>query len=92
MGASVGSCGATKTDKGLVCGHLFTLLKTVEFGTTTMIQIRNPWGYAEWNGDFADTDTSENAKTFFAEHGHPAKDDGIFWMTLDDFHSNFKNT
>jgi len=74
---------------GLPCGHAYTLLQHVKWENEDFLQIRNPWGRTEWKGALSDEDTSPKAKAFFAKHAHPNKDDGLFWIGMDDFKANF---
>merc|ERR1711916_393231 len=53
-----------------------------------LIQARNPWGEREWKGDWSDSSplwTAELKKELDWEN----KDDGIFWMSLEDFVDQF---
>jgi hypothetical protein len=82
-----------KLPNGLILGHAYTLLGTVTIikngKQVRLVNLRNPWGEKEWNGDWSDysslwtPELKKNAK--FLE----AKNDGIFFMTLEDFFTNF---
>ena len=54
-----------------------------------MLKIRNPWGKFEWNGAFSDKSPLWTPQ-LKQELGVTAKDDGIFWMTLEDFIKDFE--
>ena len=46
-------------DLGLVPGHAYALLSAEEVTSsagklTKIVQLRNPWGDFEWNGDWSD--------------------------------------
>lgn len=52
-----------------------------------MLKLRNPWGNFEWNGDWSDSSnlwTPETRKMYRVEES----DDGIFWMSFEDFCKN----
>jgi hypothetical protein len=83
-----------KKKNGLIMGHAYSILDTdsVYRGgkEIKLIQLRNPWGKDEWNGDWADTSKmwkpDERKKLEVKEH---ECNDGIFWMNLDDFIQEF---
>eukprot|EP00106_Octopus_bimaculoides_P017419 XP_014784861.1 PREDICTED: calpain-B-like [Octopus bimaculoides] len=61
-------------------------------GKIPMVRIRNPWGESEWNGAWSDQ--SEEWKFISQaernEIGLVYEDDGEFWMSFQDFISNFQ--
>ncbi|PIC37163.1 hypothetical protein B9Z55_015887 [Caenorhabditis nigoni] len=81
---------------GLVRGHAYsiTAIQTVNTysGQIPLLRIRNPWGNSkEWNGPWSDGSSEwnqvdpsqrEQMNVQFAK-------DGEFWMSFDDFMSNF---
>ncbi|KAM9800997.1 calpain-5-like [Neosynchiropus ocellatus] len=88
---------------GLVKGHAYAVtdVRRVRLGhgllayfrsdKLTMIRMRNPWGQREWNGPWSDS-SEEWQKVSKSEReriGVTVRDDGEFWMTFDDFISNF---
>ncbi|KAJ1369962.1 hypothetical protein KIN20_031582 [Parelaphostrongylus tenuis] len=83
-------------DNGLVRGHAYsiTALHTIASrnGEIPIVRIRNPWGNSkEWNGAWSDgspewDDVDEQKRS---EIGVEFAKDGEFWMSFDDFHSNF---
>ena len=44
----------------------------------------------EWNGDFSD-DSELMSKRLMQLLGHEKKDDGVFWMSIEDFIQEFKS-
>jgi len=71
---------------GLISGHAYSILqmKKSEINGLRYIQVRNPWGCTEWNGDWSDKSPkwTEDLKR---EIGHEDEDDGTFWMSWEDF-------
>lgn len=86
---------------GLIMGHAYsvTAVKMVPIqtpgrsGSIPMVRCRNPWGNeSEWKGAFSDD--SERWKFITEETkreiGLTKEDDGEFWMTFQDWQSNFQ--
>ncbi|XGW32001.1 hypothetical protein V3C99_010295 [Haemonchus contortus] len=83
-------------DNGLVRGHAYsiTALHTVAgpHGETPLVRVRNPWGNSkEWNGPWSDGSPEWNHvdSQKRAELGVDFAQDGEFWMSFDDFYTNF---
>ena len=82
-----------KSASGLVSGHAYSILNVQEVKDSTgklarIMQIRNPWGRFEWTGDFNDKSplwTPELKKKL----GVQERDDGLFWMRIEDFIKDF---
>lgn len=79
--------GGGKSDSkgGLVPGHAYSVIAAKEFKGIKLLNIRNPWGNFEWDGDWSDNSalwTEEFIKEF-----NPIFDeaDGSFWMSFKDF-------
>ena len=85
----------TKTYKrlGLVAKHAYTLLRFERnvCGTEfSLVQLRNPWGRGEWKGAWGDASELWNQHPQIkAELNAKKADDGLFWMSADDFFTNF---
>lgn len=85
----------TETDKnvdragGLVPGHAYSVVQVKEAKGNRLLNIRNPWGNFEWDGDWSDRsklwtkDIQDIIKPSLDEK------DGSFWMSFNDFISNF---
>ena len=78
-----------KSGNGLVSGHAYSILDVREVvdsrGKIRMIvQIRNPWGKFEWQGEFSDNSSLWTPK-LRSELKVVTADDGIFWMPFESF-------
>jgi len=77
--------GDGQVDKhGIQRNHAYSVLRVAEVAGERLVEIRNPWGVIEWNGDWSDHSdkwTPELSKTL----GHKKDDDGRFWMSYKDF-------
>ena len=82
-----------KPKAGLVPGHAYSIIqaKHYEEEDIKLINIRNPWGKFEWDGDWSDE--SELWTEEMIEFFEPVFDtkDGSFWMSLQDFFPRFKS-
>lgn len=76
-------------DSGVVQGHAYTLLqvkKDVAGSGIDLLQLRNPWGRGEWEGDWSDhSDLWEEHPEIAEECGFQVAEDGLFWISYDDF-------
>eukprot|EP00438_Fugacium_kawagutii_P021001 Skav228366 [mRNA] locus=scaffold1981:186121:187188:+ [translate_table: standard] len=96
LGSILSASGASGRN-GLVAGHAYSILKVrkVNGGFMTsedfkMIQIRNPWGRGEWSGNWSDKSPLWDQHPAVKKSlEHEDKDDGIFWMSWDDFIANW---
>lgn len=90
MAASAGATEASAEmleELGLVAQHSYGLLKAVEitdmFGDQVrLVQLRNPWGNFEWQGDWSDKSDlwTDDIKQQCAYND----DAGLFWMSFAD--------
>ena len=92
-------------DTGIKYSHAYGILKAFEIddkqnpgGKIRLVRVRNPWGYGEWTGAWADQ--SEEVEEYQEELTLSMKDDdepfnpaedGTFLMSYDDFSSIFNN-
>ena len=83
--------------QGLVTPHAYTVLDAQRAGTVMglgldkgyeMIKLRNRWGAGgEWKGDWSDGSSKWSEHPTMASWlGHEDKNDGVFWMSMDDFY------
>ncbi|KAK6166904.1 hypothetical protein SNE40_023508 [Patella caerulea] len=74
---------------GLIGGHAYSLNGTAMVQTgngenVRLVRVRNPWGHTEWNGAWSDG-SAEWQQLPSGTVENPIKDDGEFWMALEDF-------
>mmetsp|Transcript_22702 Transcript_22702/g.22453 ORF Transcript_22702/g.22453 Transcript_22702/m.22453 type:complete len:593 (+) Transcript_22702:160-1938(+) len=86
--------GDAVNEMGLVTLHAYAVIDAQvvrsKRGQETILQIRNPWGSQEWQGDWSDQSdlwTPELKKKL----GWSNSDDGTFWMAFDDFARYFSS-
>jgi hypothetical protein len=101
---SSGSRHNESANTGLVGGHAYSVLNTCRCDGEKLIQLRNPWGRAEWKGKYSDHDDS--TKGWRPDQGllswvagdnngieeedlNKKDDDGIFWMPYSSFIQNY---
>ncbi|XP_045388051.1 calpain-12 [Lemur catta] len=86
--------GEYRTEDGLVKGHAYSVTGThkVSLGFTKvrLLRLRNPWGRVEWTGAWSDSCRRWDA---LPDEWRDAllvrKEDGEFWMELQDFLHHF---
>ena len=79
--------------KGLMPNQSYSILEWKEVDGLKLIKLRNPYGTrkGEWTGDYGDK-SSKWKKRLRKKIGFEDKgNDGIFWMTSEDFASHFKS-
>jgi hypothetical protein len=75
---------------GLHSGHAYSINQVKELSCgTVLVQMRNPWGACEWTGKWSDADTKSWTPHAKREVGHTDAEDGMFWMSVDDFAKKF---
>ena len=87
--------GASQETKGIIKHHAYSLINAYEFQhkgkNVRLLQLRNPWGSEEWNGEWSDNDpnwTPELKKSM----NQISQNDGIFYMPFKDFFTIFDHT
>jgi len=69
----------------------YTLIGAHEIDGVKLIQLRNPWGKFEWTGKWADNDAAWDEHPNVKQQLNPTfEDDGIFFMSYEDFEKNYK--
>lgn len=78
---------------GLNAGHCYTIVKVVETKvkgkTVQLFQLRNPWGFQEWNGLWSDN-SEVWTPALRKELDSVVQNDGFFFIDIDNFIKNFK--
>ena len=76
------------TSSGLVGSHAYTLLSAIILHTSSgprrLVRLRNPWGEAEWKGEWSD-ESSVWTEELKKKAGWENKNDGTFYMGYEDF-------
>lgn len=82
---------AAKPDRegGLVPGHAYTIISVREAHGFRLLNIRNPWGTFEWDGNWSDRSPLWTLKMRKAINPVLDSSDGTFWMNYEDFTHNF---
>jgi len=76
---------------GLVRGHAYTIISAYELKGLKLLKLRNPWGSFEWTGDYSDkSEKWDDELRKFVNYQN--KDDGIFYMKMEDFMNYFPYT
>jgi hypothetical protein len=89
QGASAAGDTETALGNGLYSGHAYALCNTKKTSQGDfLVQLRNPWGGHEWTGAWNDKDPRWT-KALKAEVGQKNKEDGMFWMSIEDFATSF---
>jgi len=97
IGAGTGGSGDdTKDTDGIVDGHAYTVLRALEDVAGSgfdMVQVRNPHGHGElengyWDDDGPGWDEHPSVKKALRP---VQRDDGIFWMSKEEFFKYFHN-
>uniref|UniRef100_A0A8C3YLF7 Calpain 12 n=1 Tax=Catagonus wagneri TaxID=51154 RepID=A0A8C3YLF7_9CETA len=86
--------GEYRTEDGLVKGHAYSVTGThkVSLGFTRvrLLRLRNPWGRVEWTGAWSDSCPRwDELPTEWRDALLVKKEDGEFWMELQDFLCHF---
>jgi len=89
--ARVNPDGEQKNDNGIVDGHAYSIITCREVEVSTdqvfrLLKMRNPWGKFEWKGDWSDYSAMwDNYPAAEIACELEQKDDGVFWICLEDF-------
>lgn len=68
----------------MIVKHAYTVIAVKDVKVAKLVQIRNPWGKTEWNGDWGDK-SNLWTPTLKEECNFVDANDGTFWMSWDDF-------
>jgi hypothetical protein len=77
-------------EHGIVPSHAYSIIHAEEtkYGDK-LVLIRNPWGTHKWTGDWGRHDTIHWTTEMKDTLGFDVLDDGMFWMTIQDFITHF---
>ncbi|CAG9310137.1 unnamed protein product [Blepharisma stoltei] len=81
--------GGPNKKGGLVPGHAYTVIQCKEAYGNRLLNIRNPWGNFEWDGDWSDRSTLWTDEMKEAIRPILDDNDGTFWMSYNDFIVHF---
>ena len=88
-----------KTEELMACNlranHCYSVLRVVQLNNLRLLKVRNPWGSESWSGKWSDEDQTtwnSNANLFDLGVCPTMVNDGIFWMSLEDFVRYFSFT
>ncbi|KAG0040817.1 hypothetical protein BGZ82_008875 [Podila clonocystis] len=84
MGCSIDHDDPSGERHGIMPRHAYSVLSTATINNERIVQVRNPWGKTEWNGDWSDQSDKWTPEAI-AQVGMEDKDDGKFWMSYKDF-------
>lgn len=84
MGCSIDHDDPAGERHGIMPRHAYSVLSTATIQGERIVQVRNPWGKTEWNGDWSDQSDKWTPEAI-AQVNMEEKDDGKFWMSYKDF-------
>lgn len=84
-------------DFGIVDAHAYTLLEaqpimTLEKEKVRLLQLRNPWGFEEWKGDWSDYDDKNWTDDLKRKLNYEAREDGVFYIDFENYLGYYYNT
>lgn len=80
---------AKRPTGGIVPGHAYTVKGCKQFKNVSLVNLRNPWGEFEWEGDWSDESSKWTKRMRRAFRPKLDGNDGDFWMSADDFFKHF---
>ena len=73
----------------MISGHAYSVLNIYYFNyegkIIKLIKLRNPWGEKEFNGQWSDNSLEWNDELRKLVNFEGVRDEGIFYMSFDDF-------
>ncbi|KAK2786281.1 hypothetical protein FQN52_007872 [Onygenales sp. PD_12] len=76
--------GNGEGSEGVVTSHAYSVMDAREIKGKRMLRLRNPWGKKEWTGPWSDGSAEWTAE-WMQLLGHKFGNDGMFWISYDDF-------
>merc|ERR1711953_487817 len=93
--ASESGSDSDTNSQGVVQGHAYSLISVkmnCAGSDIDLLCLRNPWGNKEWTGDWSDkSDLWDENQEVATECGHTDDEDGMFWISWEDFCANYPN-
>ena len=86
---AAGSSDQFLKKNGIDGGHAYTLIGAHLLNGDRVLELRNPWGNGEWDGKWGDEDIAWTAELKRKHHPQGAKNDGRFFMPLNQFVRHF---
>jgi len=84
----------TVADTGIVDAHAYSITGVTEVfdgrSNARLVRVMNPWGEKEWNGRWSDQSYVWDQVSSEDKLKCIKRDDGEFWMELEDFCANFQ--
>lgn len=77
--------GGADKKSGLVPGHAYSIIQAHDYNKHKLLNIRNPWGQFEWDGDWCDSSPLWTPEIKKALNVVLDENDGSFWMNFQDF-------
>lgn len=78
--------------QGLIANHCYYILSIHQVDANVrLLKIRNPWGRAEWTGDWSDA-SNKWTEALRNQVGAVVANDGIFYISLEDYLKHFSFT
>ena len=74
--------GGTDQKGGLIPGHAYSIIAAQEYKGNKLLNIRNPWGQFEWDGDWSDNSSLWTEEIKQALNVVLDENDGSFWMSF----------
>merc|ERR1712203_472152 len=89
----MGGSDTNLSTQGIVQGHAYTLIgarQNIGSIGADLVQVRNPWGFQEWTGDWSDNSPLWHEHPDVKDPLKPTQsNDGVFWISMDDFSQNY---
>ena len=70
--------------------HAYSIMRAEQVSGHSLVKVRNTWGSSEWKLKWSDSDTRSWTPALKAELGFASADDGMFWMSAEDFRQRFR--
>ena len=87
---------ASGTKRGTISGHAYSVLATHEVtqgrAKVKLVKLRNPWGVAEWSGDWSNESDKWTPQLRQELGAEEVAQTGIFFISFEDFVEHFRCT